>query len=146
MIVFACMYRITKTSLSIVFLLIIARYFLDIVLLLRGCLAIFASDLYPIDRAMHIHHLAMLTGITLSPEREEKIGRQLDTIVDMLEKVKAIQIEKPSHSWHELLQMQATISDTETSSSLPIVDPESLLANVRHPLIGHAIAIKGFVE
>lgn len=88
----------------------------------------------------------MLTGLTLSPEREEKIARQLETIVDMLEKVKAIPIEKPSHSWHELLQMQATISDANSSSPLPIVDPESLLANVRHPLIGHAIAIKGFVE
>lgn len=95
---------------------------------------------------MDIHHLAMLTGITLTPTQEEKFARQLESIVDMLEKVKAVVIDKPSVSRHQLLQMQATISDAETSSSLPIVDPESLLVNVRHPLIGHAIAIKGFVE
>lgn len=95
---------------------------------------------------MDIHHLAKLTWINLTPEKAEKLSQQLDAIVDMLEKVKAIQIDKPSHSWHELLQMQAKVSDAGTSSSLPIVDSESLLANVRHPLVGHAIAIKGFVE
>lgn len=95
---------------------------------------------------MDIHHLAALTGISLTAERTEKLSHQLENIIDMLDKVKSIHIEKPSHSRHELLQMQAKISDEKSSSALPVVESDALLANVQHPLVGHAIVIKGFVE
>lgn len=53
-----------------------------------------------------IKKLAKLTGLELSADEQAKFGLQLESVVDLLEKVKNYDIDTPSQSWHELLGLQ----------------------------------------
>lgn len=89
-----------------------------------------------------IKKLAKLTGIHLTDEEEHTLTPQLIAVEELLNKVKNYQIEQPTTSWHDLLWLASHPSQTGN----PDGDSDAILSNVKHPLVGHAIEIKWFVE
>ena len=89
-----------------------------------------------------IKKLAKLTGIELSEDEQAKFALQLESVVGLLEKVKNYDIDTPSQSWYEILGLQSVPNTTGT----PDGNPELLIENVDHPIVGHAIELKAFVE
>lgn len=89
-----------------------------------------------------IKKLAKLTGLALTPAQEEKFTNQLAGVVDMLDQIKHYSIEKPSYTRYSLLGLQSHPSKEGVSDS----NPDALLANVAHPVTGHAIEVRAFVE
>lgn len=89
-----------------------------------------------------IKKLAKLTGLKLSPSQEEKFSGQLNSVVDMLDQIKNTTIETPDYTRYSLLWLQSIPSTTWISDS----NPDLLLQNVEHPITGHAVEVKAFVE
>ncbi len=89
-----------------------------------------------------IQKLAKLTGLHLTPQEEEKFWPQLESAVHLLEKVKNFQTTEGSEDRYSLLDLHTTPNNTLTPDS----DPQRLLANIAHPLIGQAVEVSKFVE
>lgn len=91
---------------------------------------------------VNIQKLAYLTGIHLWADEQDKLGLQIESVVSLLEKVKHYDIPTPTQSWHEVIGLHTIPSQEQ------IVDGSSdaILANVAHPLVGHAVEMKAFVE
>lgn len=91
---------------------------------------------------MDITKLAQLTGLHLTAAEMSTLEPQLESVITMLEKVKKIEISKPTQSWHELLGLT-----TNPSNALhPDSTPDKILSNVQHPVIGHAVEVAKFIE
>jgi len=91
---------------------------------------------------LDIKKLAKLTGLHLSPRQEEKLSKQLHSIVDMLDQIKNTVLPEPEKKRHDVLRLQSIPSKEGNSDS----NPDRLLTNVDHPVLGHAVEVKGFVE
>ena len=89
-----------------------------------------------------IQKLAKLTGIHLSVDEQRRLWWQLESVVDLLEKVKNYDIEQPSQTWQELLGLQST----PQQNAIPDGNATALIENVDHTIVGHAIEVKAFVE
>ena len=89
-----------------------------------------------------IQKLAQLTGLELTADKEVKFTTQLESVITLLEKIKSYDIDASQESWHDLLGLATTPSITWVSDGTP----EAIMENVEHPLVGHAIEVKAFVE
>jgi hypothetical protein len=93
---------------------------------------------------LNISKLATLTWLStlIGTPRLDNISQTLDGVLEMLDTMKAYTVSKPTQSRHELIQMQSRPSTSGSSDSTTA----DLFANVKHPLVGQAISVKGFVE
>ena len=89
-----------------------------------------------------IKKLAKLTGLALTPAQEDKFSTQLSGVVDMLDQIKDYKIQKPDYTWHSLLWLQSIPSQEWNSDS----NPDAIIKNIAHPITGHAVEVKAFVE
>ena len=89
-----------------------------------------------------IEKLAKLTWLQLTADENLKFSTQLESVVTLLEKVKHYDIPDSTTSWHELLWLETIPKKTGVSDG----DPDRIIANVDHPIVGHAVEVKGFVE
>lgn len=89
-----------------------------------------------------IKKLAKLTGLKLTSEQEQKFTIQLSEVVDMLDQIKNYTIEKPNYTRQSLLWLQSYPSKEGISDS----NPDAILKNVAHPITGHSVEVRAFVE
>lgn len=89
-----------------------------------------------------IQKLAKLTGLRLSADEEKVLWQQLESVVSLLDKVKDYDIPAPTTTRHAILWLQTQPSKTW----LPDGTPEWILHNIAHPITGHAVEVKAFVE
>ena len=91
---------------------------------------------------INIQKLAKLTGLHLSPQEESHLGQQLESVVSLLDTIKDYDIPQPETTRHGLLGLQTTPS----KSGIADGTPDGILHNVAHPITGHAVEVKAFVE
>ncbi len=89
-----------------------------------------------------IKKLAKLTGIQLSSDEQDKLGLQLESVVGLLEKVKNYDVQSSDESWYDLIGLE-TIPQM---NGIPDGDPDLILENIDHPIVGHAVEVRAFVE
>lgn len=91
---------------------------------------------------INIQKLAKLTWLLLSPEEETTLWQQLESVASLLDKVKECDIPTPTTTRHDILGLETKPSKTW----LPDGTPEWILHNIAHPITGHAVEVKAFVE
>lgn len=89
-----------------------------------------------------IKKLAKLTGLELTPSQEELFSHQLWSVVELLEKVKWYDIVQPTTTRHDILGLETQPSKTGISDG----SSDAILENIAHPITGHAVEVKAFVE
>ncbi len=89
-----------------------------------------------------IQKLAKLTGLHLSTDEEKVLWQQLESVASLLDKVKDYEIDTPTTTRHDILWLETKPSKTW----VPDGTPEWILHNIAHPIVGHAVEVKAFVE
>lgn len=89
-----------------------------------------------------IKKLAKLTWIILQPDEEKTLSYQLESVASLLDKVKEYNINQPNTTRHTILWLESKPSKSWLSDGTP----EWILNNINHPITGHAIEVKAFVE
>ena len=89
-----------------------------------------------------IQKLAKLTWLRLSTDEQQHLWQQLESVISLLDKVKEYDVPTPTTTRHDILWLATTPS----KAWLPDGTPEWILRNISHPITGHAVEVRAFVE
>lgn len=89
-----------------------------------------------------IKKLSKLTWLHLNEDEEKTLWKQIESVVSLLDKVKDYDIPNPTNTRHNILWLETKPSKL----GIPDGTSEWILKNIDHPIIGHAIEVKAFVE
>ena len=91
---------------------------------------------------INIEKLAKLTWLHLTSEEEATLWQQLESVASLLDKVKDYDIPRPTTTRHDILGLETKPSKIGISDGTA----DWILYNIAHPITGHAIEVKAFVE
>jgi Asp-tRNA(Asn)/Glu-tRNA(Gln) amidotransferase C subunit len=89
-----------------------------------------------------IQKLAKLTWLHLSTEEQQHLWQQLESVASLLDKVKEYDIPTPTTTRHDILWLETKPSKSWISDGTP----KWILRNIAHPITGHAVEVRAFVE
>lgn len=89
-----------------------------------------------------IQKLAKLTWLRLSSDEQVLLWQQLESVASLLDKVKEYDVPTQSKTRHDILWLASKPSKTGISDGTP----DGILQNVAHPITGHAVEVRAFVE
>ncbi len=89
-----------------------------------------------------IQKLAKLTWLRLSTDEQQLLWQQLESVASLLDKVKEYDVPTQSKTRHDILWLASKPSKTGISDGTP----DWILQNIAHPITGHAVEVRAFVE